>query len=78
VELEAGPFEVEALLHDTADILVARAFENGNELVLSVQPGLPRRVTGDPLRLKQVLINLGGNAVKFTHGGTVRLAVSRG
>ncbi|MGE4442649.1 MAG: response regulator [Desulfomicrobium sp.] len=75
VELEAKSFEVEALLQDTADILVSRAFENGDELVVSVQPGLPRRVIGDPLRLKQVLLNLGGNAVKFTHDGTVRLAV---
>lgn len=75
VELEATSFEVAALLQDTADLLVSMAFENGNELVVSVQPGLPRRVTGDPLRLKQVLLNLGSNAVKFTHGGTVRLAV---
>jgi signal transduction histidine kinase/DNA-binding response OmpR family regulator len=77
VELEAGPLDPEDLLHEAADILVARAFENGNELVLSLEPGLPRRVTGDVLRLRQVLINLGGNAVKFTRGGTVRLAVSR-
>lgn len=75
VELEAKPFEVETLLQDTADLLVSGAFENGNELVVSVQPGLPRRVTGDSLRLKQVLLNLSSNAVKFTHGGTVRLAV---
>lgn len=77
VELETGPLDPEALLHDAADILVARALENGNELVLALESGLPRRVTGDVLRLRQVLINLGGNAVKFTRGGTVRLAVSR-
>jgi len=77
VELENGPLDPEALLHEAADILVARALENGNELVLTLEPGLPRRVTGDVLRLRQVLINLGGNAVKFTQGGTVRLAVSR-
>jgi two-component system, sensor histidine kinase and response regulator len=77
VELEARPFVVESLLHDAADILASRAFESGNELVVSVQPGLPGMVTGDALRLKQVILNLGSNAVKFTRGGTVRLAVSK-
>ena len=77
VVLEAGPFEVEDVLRDSADILVPRAFENGNELVVSVQPGLPRRLLGDSLRLKQILVNLGGNAIKFTKNGTVRLAVLR-
>ncbi|MGE4442648.1 MAG: response regulator [Desulfomicrobium sp.] len=77
VELEGKPFEVEAVLRDSADILVTRAFENGNELVLSVQPGLPQRLLGDALRLKQILVNLGGNAIKFTRNGTVRLAVLR-
>lgn len=75
VELEVRPFEVESVLRDSADILVARAFENGNELVVSVQPGLPRSLAGDSLRLKQILVNLGGNAIKFTRNGTVRLAV---
>ena len=77
VALEVRPFEVEAVLRDSADILVPRAFENGNELVVSVQPGLPRRLLGDSLRLKQILVNLGGNAIKFTKNGTVRLAVLR-
>lgn len=77
VELAPVPLELEGLLHDSVDLLASRAFENGNELVLSLESGLPRRVTGDLLRLKQVLLNLVGNAVKFTHGGTVRLAVSK-
>jgi two-component system, sensor histidine kinase and response regulator len=65
------------LLSETADILVSRAFENGNELVLSLHPDVPRRLLGDSLRLKQILLNLGGNAVKFTRNGTVGISVSR-
>jgi signal transduction histidine kinase/DNA-binding response OmpR family regulator len=77
VGLESRPFEVERLLRETGDILVPRAFENGDELVVSIGPGVPRRIVGDPLRLQQVLVNLGGNAVKFTRRGMVRIAVSR-
>ena len=77
IGLESRPFEVERLLRETADILVPRAFENGDELVVSVDPGVPRHIVGDPLRLQQVLVNLGGNAVKFTKCGMVRIAVSR-
>jgi two-component system, sensor histidine kinase and response regulator len=77
IELELGPFEMETLLSETADILVSRAFESGNELVLSLHPDVPRRLLGDPRRLKQILVNLGGNAVKFTRNGTVRMSVSR-
>jgi signal transduction histidine kinase/CheY-like chemotaxis protein len=76
IELELRPFEMETLLSETADILVSRAFESGNELVLSLHPDVPRRLLGDPRRLKQILVNLGGNAVKFTRNGTVRMSVS--
>jgi len=75
VELDARPFDLDALLGEVGDILAPRAFANGNELAVTVLPGLPSRLVGDPLRLKQVLVNLGGNAIKFTKDGTVRLAV---
>lgn len=77
IELESRPFNIETLLQNTADILVTRAFENTNELVISVDPDIPRTLIGDPLRLQQILVNLGGNAVKFTHNGTVLLAVNQ-
>lgn len=77
IELELRPFEMEDLLSETVDILVSRALENGNELVLSLHPDVPRRLLGDSLRLKQILVNLGGNAVKFTRNGTVGISVSR-
>ena len=76
VALDVRPFDLDALLDEVGDILAPRAFANGNELAISVLPGLPSRLVGDPLRLKQILVNLGGNAIKFTHDGTVRLAVT--
>ena len=76
VALDARPFDLDALLDEVGDILAPRAFEGGNELAISVLPELPSRLVGDPLRLKQVLVNLGGNAIKFTKDGTVRLAVT--
>jgi signal transduction histidine kinase/DNA-binding response OmpR family regulator len=76
VELDARPFHLDGLLDEVGDILAPRAFANGNELAVTVAPEAPFRLVGDPLRLKQVLVNLGGNAIKFTHDGTVRLAVT--
>ncbi len=75
VELDARPFDLDALLDEVGDILAPRAHDNGNELAIVVRPELPSRLIGDPLRLKQVLVNLGGNAIKFTKNGTVRLVV---
>jgi len=76
VKLDAKSFDLDALLDEVGDILAPRAFANGNELAVSVLPEVPSRLVGDPLRLKQVLVNLGGNAIKFTKNGTVRLAVT--
>ncbi|GAB6110267.1 hybrid sensor histidine kinase/response regulator [Desulfomicrobium salsuginis] len=76
VALDLRPFDLDAMLDEVGDILAPKAFANGNELAISVLPGLPSRLVGDPLRLKQILVNLGGNAIKFTHDGTVRLAVT--
>ena len=76
VELDARSFDLDALLDEVGDILAPKAFANGNELAVTVPPEVPSRLVGDPLRLKQVLVNLGGNAIKFTHDGTVRLVVT--
>ena len=78
IELECKAFELEALLQATGDFLAPLAIENRDELVFYLGAGVPRRLVGDPLRLQQVLVNLGNNAVKFTQGGTVRIVVDRG
>lgn len=82
-KVEAGALDLEELEIDLTDVvesavaLVApRAHEKGVELACRISPEVPRGVVGDPTRLKQVLLNLLNNAVKFTKEGEVLLTVS--
>jgi CheY-like chemotaxis protein/HPt (histidine-containing phosphotransfer) domain-containing protein len=69
--LETLDFDLHALLDDFAAPLALRAQEKGLEFICAVAPDLPAYLCGDPGRLRQVLVNLVGNAVKFTHHGEV-------
>ncbi|HJK95793.1 MAG TPA: response regulator [Polyangiaceae bacterium LLY-WYZ-14_1] len=71
LQLEEVDFDLEPALADTLDLLAPQAQQKGLELVLSIDPDLPRRVRGDVGRLRQILLNLAGNAVKFTTEGEV-------
>lgn len=71
VELETIEFEPAALIESAARLLGVKAFERGLELHCEVDPSIPRVVLGDPGRIRQVLHNLVGNAIKFTHQGEV-------
>jgi len=71
--VESIPFAPEALLREVAELHQATAAQRGIALRLTVEPGLPARITGDPTRLRQVLNNLVGNAIKFTDEGEVRM-----
>src|SRR6267143_578286 len=78
LELEAIPFDVSKVVHATASLLAVRARERHLELLAEVSPEVPRAVRGDPTRLRQVLMNLIGNAVKFTEQGEVVVSVTTG
>jgi PAS domain S-box-containing protein len=75
LSLERIDFELETVVSDMADILGLKADEKGLELLFSASADLPPRLVGDPSRLRQVLVNLGGNAVKFTETGEVTVGM---
>jgi signal transduction histidine kinase/CheY-like chemotaxis protein len=74
LELEAVPFAIRDLLADTVRPLGFRAHQKGLELMTDVAPEVPDVLVGDPGRLRQVVANLVGNAIKFTPEGHVLLA----
>ncbi|WP_162255251.1 MULTISPECIES: PAS domain S-box protein [unclassified Lysobacter] len=73
--LESHEFELEQVLRDISVILSANVGDKDIEIVFDIDERVPQRVVGDSLRLQQVLINLVGNAIKFTHYGEVVLMV---
>jgi len=80
LKIEAGRMELDpetvslfSLCEDTADYVKLAAHAKNLELVVLVDPALPETIVADPVRLRQVLVNLTGNAVKFTESGTVTL-----
>jgi len=76
LELDPIEFDLVELVEQTAQFVAARAHEKNIELVCSLGAELPNHVYGDPTRIRQVLLNLLGNAVKFTERGEVALTVT--
>lgn len=74
--LENIPFNLRTLIEETADIHALRADEKNVELLCHIGTDVPTRVKGDVARLRQILLNLVGNAIKFTHKGEVVVKVS--
>jgi two-component system, sensor histidine kinase and response regulator len=82
--MESGKFELDPIdfnprdaIGDTANAVAFRAHQNGIELIVDVAADVPQTLRGDPGRLRQILINLLGNAIKFTPQGEVVLRVTR-
>ncbi len=77
IDLETLAFAPRTLVREVCALLEPQARDKGLDLACAVDPGLPPALWGDPTRIKQVLLNLVGNAVKFTDQGAVSLRVDR-
>src|SRR5947207_10449474 len=75
LELDPADFSLRAALGDTLRALAVRTHRKGLELVCHVRPDVPDALVGDAGRLRQVLLNLVGNAIKFTESGEVVVRV---
>ncbi len=76
LELDSIEFDLHLAVEDAIQILAQKAAQKNLELASFVDPGVPAWVRGDADRLRQVLVNLVGNAIKFTHAGTVKVTVA--
>jgi PAS domain S-box-containing protein len=78
MSLEEQPFDLRECIEAALDLIKVRASEKGLELAYQMEPGVPPAILGDVTRLRQVLINLLGNSVKFTEQGEIVLSVTQG
>ena len=76
LDLEEVNFDLHTAVEDTVELLGARGYAKGLELTCLVQAGVPTLLRGDPGRLRQILVNLIGNAIKFTEQGEIVVTVS--
>ena len=76
MELESIPFDLRESLGEAMKALSFRAHQKGIELVYDVDPELPEALVGDPGRIRQILVNLVGNAIKFTEQGEIAVTVT--
>ena len=76
LDLELAEFDIEKLLDATSGMVVEAVTHKGLELVIDIDPEVPRSLRGDPLRLGQILLNFANNAVKFTERGEIAISVT--
>ncbi len=75
-DLEIIDFDLLSMLEDMNDILAVKAHDKGLEYICRIEPDVPLLVSGDPGRIRQILVNLVGNAIKFTFEGEIKIQVS--
>jgi PAS domain S-box-containing protein len=77
LEIESIPFDLRESLGETMRALGFRAHQKGLELIYEVQPDVPEAILGDPGRIRQIVVNLIGNSMKFTEHGEILLSVAQ-
>ena len=77
ITLDETSFDPRAVLESVAELLAPRAFDKHLDIVTEISPSVPRLLLGDEARIRQILLNLAGNAIKFTVEGGVALRLSR-
>ena len=75
MDFEIIPFDLQLLMEEVADVSAVKAHEKGLEVLLRFAPEVPRYVMGDPGRIRQIFLNLVGNAIKFTEVGHVLIGI---
>src|SRR6185437_9215552 len=75
MEIEQQPFDLRGCIESVLGLFYEKAAQSNLQLVSHIEPGVPAQIVGDALRLRQVIMNLVSNAVKFTHAGEVSLTV---
>ncbi|MCB0275815.1 MAG: response regulator, partial [Calditrichaeota bacterium] len=77
IELEKHPFQLSSCVEEVVDLLATKADEKQLDLMYYLDPALPGEVVGDVTRVRQILVNLVGNAIKFTPNGEIRIYVDK-
>ncbi len=75
--IETTLFKLDELIEETIDILTVKAYEKQLEMLYRVDPTLPSQFFGDPVRIRQIIVNLLGNAIKFTQHGEILVSIEK-